>query len=819
MLSPDALRRLPASLARDPDLAYYVAWALSLYMVRARKSPGNAAALCRGLAHCGRVALPEEQSAPNPEIALGGYKGTGTVLKNWRAPLDLVRDKQLVTDFRHVALLRHPRLLPGELLLDLFPGPIWEVVALLLTEGPAPAQTRAAFALEDFASVEVKANRRRPRGPRSRRYVEIHQNALRRLFNDFEYMHTGSPLHTLLAKWRTAPKVPMPNVELGVGYKVTAPDLVEVRRLFTQTTGDIQGRLKIGPQDDEVAAMKGMSDHALRDAGLFWPLRRRVVIILLPGKGCRADAASRVNRNDLKESFDPVDRVFAGRAALIIRPEKHDDQWVERPKVLTDEELACIKAYTYYVDRMMYDSYNGGRGREKRAVAPFIAPDGPLLVTDMVNGERMSPVAIARMCSGTLPRGVPGTPDYEPGQKPLIRRTRGVNPELPEHVREYLGWTAPEYRHLAYQLAMRSGENWNSKHPRAAGEVTPEPTLYATALCDQKPEGERLRAIYGDRSDADAYERFAARAGDGNWRLITGEDGARKTVDIDRYRGVVDDLRRVRASLERDEAHLDRLVAPRLHLADAPVQNLNRGKVTLKLIAAQNQLLLEQQRELAETLRHVDDRLREVERVNASIRRRREEVTDLEAERSRLRFDQSTWRVVEDDEALEVVDLDVLDASVARPDVSVVSEPSLVAVRDWAIGAEILRLKRMSDRASLHHWVNLRHLPRRAEEHPWPAPGPAPVDASEGSLYLRFWVPGMLDGFWTTDLMRRELEEMLSAWPQHHHWVDKNGRPRKRCHNDLSGLPEPYRSRWLTEGMGAPDRPRLTVVRLPPAAA
>lgn len=196
----------------------------------------------------------------------------------------------------------------------------------------------------------------------------------------------------------------------------------------------------------------------------------------------------------------------------------------------------------------------------------------------------------------------------------------------------------------------------------------------------------------------------------------------------------------------------------------------------------------------------------DVERAREAIRRLEQDRLRLSEERARLRYDEGTWKVVEDDAVPpESVDLDRFEAEVLNAERAAHAEsPALVPVRDWLIASEILFLKRIRDRSTLFNWRHLKHLPSRPDERPWPAEGPVPIDVTEGEQFARYWVPAIQPGFWTTRLMRMELAELLARWPDNRFWVDKNGEPRARCHNTLV-LPEPYAARWFIAGLGAPD--------------
>lgn len=597
MLTNTELELLSPRLRAEPELAAYLAESFSSFIGRERQTAGPTYVLARGLAQVAHIVIPQDDGlALNPDVPLKGYSELETVLKDWEDELGVDRDRDVPFVLRRLARTQVTPHYPIGFLLAVIPAPLWEVALRLLLDGPAVAGVRATFAVENYSEETVAPNRRAKKRRRARKPTEDMRAALVRLFTEFVLLRGSHPNHAVLGQWAAVPHVPLPPKQPKGGYIVQAPDLRDVRRRLREINVEIAARLEIPEGGDELGAMARMGDSALRSAALFHLLRDRCLVVKLAGRGCRPDAVSRTNRSDIYRCRPFVEEHFAGRAAIAIRPEKHEDDAVERFKVLTEEELRWFDAYIYYVDRLIAYFYTADlSGRQNRPPLKKLPSHHALFITDMVTCERLSEDAISRICSGALPSGVPGTDGYNAGRKPLIVRTAGVNPDLPQALRQYLGWTASEYRHLASQLAERGGELWNRKHPGAPGSPTPEPHLYSTALLDQKPEGPKLRTIYGDRDEESAYERFAARAGEMVFRLLTGDEGAVKRPNTERLGTVLRELADVEQRLTEREAHLDGLIKPRLTLVKPAAETPAVTGDRLDLIIAQNELLLAKQ--------------------------------------------------------------------------------------------------------------------------------------------------------------------------------------------------------------------------------
>jgi hypothetical protein len=197
--------------------------------------------------------------------------------------------------------------------------------------------------------------------------------------------------------------------------------------------------------------------------------------------------------------------------------------------------------------------------------------------------------------------------------------------------------------------------------------------------------------------------------------------------------------------------------------------------------------LLDQNRRLLEAiedLRARSDELRDIaltgHRLTFEAVRLAEQRAVLVRELDILRFDETMWIRVPDSQALEgPIDWAALEQEElghAIPDAS-------GAVRDWLTPAELAEVGDLAVRV-VQEWIKGTKVRQDESRRPWQA-GRAPVDGSTGEKYRRVWVPGVADGFWESDGMRRRRDALLATWPRGRGWRKPDGRPTWRCLHPL----------------------------------
>jgi hypothetical protein len=678
-----------------------------------------------------------QSSTPRLVLAPGSHTTGATALKRLGITQDALREKLRVLEDRHGEFAAFDR----ELLEVFFPPALWPVITTMITDGPKTACERAERAVRLYARTTVRATKRRREGPPARSTVDLYRTFFAKAFSIFVDLCLADFPFAPLTKWTAAPKIEMPDIELHGGLDTQGPRPGLLRQKWTELNAEIAQKLKIKPGEDELAALETLTWGGTKAAGLAMALRARVVLGLMVLTAGRVQAIADLRVSDYeKERIGPPPDYRTG-PCLLVRPGKRLPPSAVRPKAIPPEFAAMIDVYLAYMRRAIADA---------RASTPHKCPekmpdDFPLL---MANRYTLSPLGargIRDLLSGVSygERGL---------RRPLIAREGGLNQDLPAEKHEWVGYNPHAYRHTGSQMAERAGELWENTHPTTGAEPKPPPGLYASTLQDQKPPGDPLRAIYGDRNTEAKCEVLSGRAIEGIWKLLTTAEGARKKIDTDAY---IATWRRCRA-LEQERA------AGRAR-ADAIYREPDVAGTAEERHAYQTRAM----KVMFENLDYADRLGEELRREEARLRN--------------LRHDESLWECIPDDAPprTEHVDIEALEASLGNEPDSSDSEVELVAVRDWITPRELADIRGIRNRSTVARWLRDQHLPARPEDRPW-EPAAIPVDDSLGRNYRRIWIPGVNASFWRTELIKARLAACLTRWPTEQGWLDGD-EPGPRC--------------------------------------
>jgi len=643
-------------------------------------------------------------------------------------------------------------LAPG-LLHDVVPEGWVSILANLIAEGPDIAAKRVQVAIFDYSREHVTGNRRRAAGQRSRSMVQV---VLSEAKGVFQVIHD---LRSLPAcrHWTHVPELRMPDMPDG-GYQVIAPRPETVRQAMQGITESLHERLGVSSIEDELAAIGVLSDYQIARRGLWRPARDRALLVLMVLTGGRRTALARLRRMDYVRDHDGPPPDCRRGAVLDLRPRKGKGREEVRRKPIPHGAALVFDVYLALMDRTI-----------KAAGHPEPSAEDPLLVAEPAHFNKQvredwlyRRVAGARTTRALVPRD-----------------PRHIDVQLTEEQRAQCGYTPHEYRHFADQLAERSGEIWNKRHPATGAEANPPISYYAAALLDNGGIDNDLRALYGDRRAPAMLEVVAGRAAEIGWELLTTDLGLRKRPNITAYeremtvlRQIEDDERRLERSAQKLQARYTRCGQrePRTPTVDRLDEILRLQEEQLASIDELKEMVLESSR-----ITH--------ELVTLS-RRKADAITKV----NMFRFDQTTWLPVLDSEPAgsEQVDWDAIDKG--KLGKALLPSDTPIGVRDWLTLHEFCQIAGLEARSTLTRWVKGEHIPTRRDKRPW-EPGLAPVDSSLGVNYRRIWVPGVHEAFWRTALMREQLAETLSHWPLEQGWTTKEGEPTERCSEPLRVSP------------------------------
>lgn len=769
--------------------------------LRNRSASAATTRISRLLAHVAAVEVPTEEGrlpAIAPELLARKWPVARTALKQLGCTQPEVREMYAeAVDHRGAFATLEPRVVEA-----FFPRELWPVVARMLWDGPGVTRERLTRALRLYGKTPLPANRdRRDGAAPTRSTIDGLREDARSLMRIFVALHVDGYPCPGLEPWTSVPKVDMPNVgRRGADRPTPRPE--QVRLAMRQLDAEIRSRLGARESDDELELLERMSPSKIALSGAFRPMRDRVMLILLM-HGNRVTATAELMKSDFVRDHKGVAPDLRHGPAIRLRPGKSLERDHVRWKPIPPAAARKIEAYLLVLEKGFATHERIARNEERRGRKPsgLARPprDYPLLVSDALHFRPWQAHGIRTRCTGIRPR------KNGRGVRPLIVRDDTANADLPDEHRPYVGYCPHSFRHLAEQMAERAGRIWNEEHPETGGAAHPDPGLYASALLDQQPRGDPLRALYGDRGTEAAYETLSGRAIAVMWEILTTDRGSRRRPDLAEIRSAAERLRALDGHLQRNEEAFAKVQAEgRIPLPakrvfqvpppDAELEQLMRMTHDVCVSAAESQDLAHERLDRFEV---VTRKLLGLMQTNTIIRGRREkEVARL----SRLVYDRDCWEIVADSEpaGAELVEID-LPAVLAGDATITAPRPELEAssaVRDWLTAPELADCCGIDNRSTVSRWIKGSHLPSVPEHRPWEI-GAVPVDRSLGRPRCRIWVPGIRESFWPTAGSRELVAEKLRGWPTSQLWTT-GAEPKACCHAPLA-LPEPFASRLAEE--------------------
>lgn len=597
--------------------------------------------------------------------------------------------------------------LPLELLEALLPLDFWRVALALVEDGPVIASNRLSRALEAEGRRVKPPTRKFPEGSLVARATLVGYRAvLRRLMSKAISLRVLRYEHELLAPWIQLPDAP--RIRGGrIDVSRPAPTLLHVRQVWRWWAETVRRRYgsNLLALPDRVA---GMSDRQLRQAGPL-VLKNLVILTIFLLSGGRLRAISTLRRGD----FQPACRLRDGTVApvLLLRPRKHTDASIVRPKVLPLEAAALVSAWMTVAQRH------------------YGWPTGPLDPLMPGNGPKR---AMAYSSYAKTLIGGYGSKKPRIAIMPMHVETLGKRPRDCADA-ELCGYGPHTLRRFADQTARRAAKDWVSANPGPA-----DANDIAEVLLDhgvpKDPYG------YAGISSEEGREYYSQIAIAGIWRLLTTDDGARKVVDADALRAALRERTAIEGELTRLRRHIDR---EHEDIRAAPLSAARRTKDIGLLVE-----LVGRQAELSRTVdaeRRMTDRLYELER-----------------EIDRLKHDPACLVALPDDAPASAVTISAEGIELEETGVRSIRGRPVRRLRDWLTPKEFAEWFGVGE-ATARRW--LRGLGLRAGDPsaPWE---PDDVPVVEISPRRRAIAITKIKPTCVTDVRRLDaLEEILATWP------------------------------------------------------
>lgn len=746
-----------------------------------------AATLCRALAFYGTTDLVAHDvagPAPHADLPLTRWPtGSVAAARSGRKPIELYREYE-----ERKFNLGWTATLPRETIEHYIPAALWPVVATVMAEGPRIAAERADRALQRYARTAVRATKRRVAGSPSPSSVTQMRDAYHRLFDEFVELRRRGLDDPRLEAWTFRPHLDVPETP-STGEVRRAPRPEQLREARTVANANVAEALGLEPGEDELEAIRELTDTEIGTCAAFTPLRDRATFDLVLFTGARVGAVAALRRSDLVHDHVGVPPDRRRGAAMMLRPGKGWGPDLVRFKHLPVPAADGIAAYLLFLDRVVPILHRWHAKWPGRNFPYSSAPaDHPLLVSNRMSFRPFGAQGIRGLLSGVCPCGDFG------GRKPLIARDIEASELIPVEHRTFLGYSPHEYRRGAQQLAERAGEIWNTRHPAAAGSPQPAPALFGTALLDHKPAGDPMRNLYGERACEAAYELLAGRASEVMGELLTDRSGARKRPDLPAIVARVEELRAVEGQIvfnqrrsDEEYARAPAALPARIEPVEPDSHATDQHRLQY-LTRAVAELLRRQDLHIEREERHLR-RLIELQRLHDEVFRLTQHRQELHKEIQALWYEQDRWEIVPDSAAPGAEQIDVTLADLLSGGARISQdEQGAAPVRDWVLASEFGWANGLS-RAQVARYLRGQNLPAVAARRPWEADA-VPVDDSLGRNFRRIWLPGVNPAFWTSGA-RARLEALITSWPEERGWTI-NGRPGPRCvaalHVDVKAL-------------------------------
>lgn len=467
--------------------------------------------------------------------------------------------------------------LPVELLRELVAPELWPVLGTLIVEGPRVAAARVNMALLTMATQPLRRRDRRhdATSVASDAHLALLSAAASALMRSLVALQISSPLlGAALDAWQAVPEIHTP-VNGTPATLTTAPTRAEVRALWRRLDRDIARRLPAAQQVGELEAVRRLTRAQADHAGLFTPLRLRVVLILLAVVGSRVGALPRLRRCDFVR-----DHVFPDGQhgpALALRPGKRTGPLTAAWKGLPDGAAAAIEVYLAFMELHLGPFTDRDRGPLVHASTRKDTPWGDNAICRYFGGCS----GARRQVRAVLPRGADPTVGYTP--------------------HTFRSWCAQTIRSLdAHELLIA----WRVDHPQH---------WITEALLDHRLDG--MPELYGGASKAPDREHLSRIGIRVAWELLAGDAGARRVPDAEGYRQALQSQLALSAEVDQLGRDVDRAFqAPaaaggdRVEQLLARVEQLMHAHAEVRRERQAYEQLVVVEREL-EAIRHNPERL------------------------------------------------------------------------------------------------------------------------------------------------------------------------------------------------------------------
>lgn len=597
--------------------------------------------------------------------------------------------------------------LPLELLEALLPLDFWRVALALIEDGPIVAGNRLSRALES------EGRRLKPPTPKfpdgslvARATLAGYRAVLRRFMAETINLQVLGHEHALLAPWVHLPEAP--RIRGGrIDVSRPAPTLLHMRQVWRWWADAVRQRYgsSLLALPDRVVAM---SDRQLRQAGPL-VLKNFVILTIFLLSGGRLLAISNLRRGD----FEPTRRLRDGTTApvLLLRPRKHTDSSIVRPKPLPLEAAALLAAWLIVAERHY--------GWPTEPHDPLMPGNGP--------GRAMAYSSYAKTLKGGYGSKKPRIAIVPMHVDTLGKRTTECDDA------ELCGYGPHTLRRFADQTARRAAKDWVSVNPGPADANDIAEVLLDHAI-PKDPYG------YAGISSEEGREHYSQIAVAGIWRLLTTDDGARKVVDAEALRAALRERTALETELTRLRRHID---AEHEDIRAAPLSAAKRKKdlgLLVELVGRQ-----------AELSRIVDAERRMMDRLHA-----------VEREIDRLKHDPACLVPLPDQAPAEAATVTSEAIELEETGVRSIRGRPVRRLRDWLTPREFAEWFGVGE-ATGRRW--LRGLGLRPGD-PWAPWEPDDIPVVEISPRRRVILVDRIKPTCVTDVPRREaLEELLATWP------------------------------------------------------
>jgi hypothetical protein len=601
--------------------------------------------------------------------------------------------------------------LPIEWIEAMFEPVFWPVVAGMLRDGPVIANLRLRHTLVRWSRRQVPATRSRPAGQIARASIATLEDVGRRLMRRACELREEGHDAELLHRWTGIPRR-RPVTEGRTEVLRPAPTLQQVRVAWQWHEQRVLAAARGVPRQQLADWIRYAPPSRVRDLGVT-RFRAWILLTLFAIVGGRAAAMLRLRRGDYIRAHALRDGGTG--PILMLRPGKDRDAVVQRPKPLPEGAAQLLDAWLAFVCR--------------RHGLHDVPADWPL-----VHGGRGPQHPISYASVRGMFSGKPSTRHRKARRLAIVPHDPTVLGRPPSALsdQELLGFPPHAFRRFADQTARVAARDWVGVHggPADADDIA-EVLLDHRVLKD--PYG------YAGISSEEGRERYAGVAIAGIWRLITTDDGARKTIDEPALRAAVRLRRSIETELAEMRAGIDRSYE---ELMSAPLAHARRARDVDVLV-------------------DVVTRQMHAARLVERERRLREALTEVNADIAALRSDPSRLVVVRDDAPADAASVDPDLIELEEDGSRYVGGRRTLRCRNALTPAELASVLDVSV-ATVKRWLRGEGLRPNDPMRPWP---PDDIPVQNVSERRRYILVDRINPLLLTEERRLRIEALLATDP------------------------------------------------------